>query len=87
MELSMTTKEGIKITQCFKSNRHELPYKIVAEDQGKKYVMDNKDLIKQFKNRVFEVGVRNNGAIVLKPMFFEEGSLFIEVLEPVKEQK
>ena len=87
MELSMTTKEGLKITQCFKSNRHELPYKIVAEDQDKKYVMDDKFLIKQFKNRVFEVAVRNNGAINLKPRFFEDGSLFFEVLNPPVEDE
>ena len=87
MELSMTTKEGIKITQYKKNKKDKLPYKIVAENQGKKYVMNDRYLIKQFKNRAFEVGVRNNGRIILKPILFEDGELLFEVLDPVKEKK
>ena len=87
MELSMTTKEGLKITHYYRSNRARSPYKIVLEDKDKKLVMDDKNKIKQLKKEMYEVGLRNNGVVALQPIIFEDESLGFEVLDPPVEDE
>jgi len=58
METSLTTKEGIKITQYHISHRSKTPYKIIIENKGKINVINDKNEIKQFKRDLFEIGIQ-----------------------------